>query len=323
MILFLYGAEPFLVREKLLQIRAKAVSQGIDATNTAEFDGAEASVAAVAEAVRAAPFLAEQRLVVVRDWLTTRSASESEELAATLEATPDSTILVVAEFGEPDKRRTAFKRLSKLADKSWVLGRLDPAAANRWLRERAKDHGVTLEPAAAPALLEAVGTDLWALATEFEKLAAAANGAPVTPALVSKLVIHQTSPNIFNMVDALGRRNAGVALGELRDLLESGEPPLRVLAMVIRQYRLLLGVKDGTGRGQPDGALAKELGIQPFLVTKLRRQAESFTARELQKLYGELAEIDHRIKTGRIDADTALELFVVETSSAYSETART
>lgn len=321
MILFLYGAEPFLVREKLGQIRAKAVSQGIDATNTAGFDGSDATASAVIEAARALPFLAEQRLVVVADWLLTRSATESEELVEALENVPESTILVVVESGVPDKRRTAFKRLTKSAHKSWDFARLEPPAAAHWLQQRVEASRTQLEPAAATALIESIGTDLWALSTELEKLSAAAGDKPVTAALVTDLVIQQTSPNIFNMVDALGRRDAATALSELRQLLEAGEPALRVLAMIVRQYRLLLGTKDAAERGEADGALTKQLGIQPFLIKKLRHQAESYTATELRQLYAELSEIDHRIKTGRIDPSTALELFVVETSVAYSETA--
>lgn len=321
MILFLHGSEPFLIREKLQQIRAKAAAQGIDDLNTAELDGSEATAGAVGEAVTAMPFLAEQRLVIVRDWLLSRSAAESDELAEAIGATPQSTILAIAEYGAPDKRRSAFKNLTKQADKAWELNRLDEPAAARWLNQRANRLGAKLEASAARALVEAVGTDLWALATELDKLVTAANGKPLGAALIQELVIAQSNPNIFGLVDAIGRRDAATALKEFGELAESGEPPLRVLAMIIRQYRLLLGIQDGASRGLSDGAIAKEAGVQPFLLKKLRRQADSYTARELHRVYQELANIDYRIKTGRIDPEVAIELFIIETSASYADEA--
>lgn len=312
MILFLHGPEAYVLRDKLAQIKSKAAAQGIDAANTVEFPGGETELETIRQAVLTEPFGARQRLVIVRNWLLERSADESAALAELAGQVPDTTILAIVEAGEPDKRRSAFKQLQRLAAKSWAFPSLDTAGAERWLGRQAKQKGVMLPAAAARKLVSFTGTDGWSLATELDKLATAAGGKEISEPLIDELVTQQTPADVFALVDALGHRNAKAALGTLRHLLDSGEPPLRVFAMIIRQYRILIGVKDLLEQKKPAPAIAKELGVHPFVVGKAARQANQFSLPELKEIYGRLAELDYHIKTGRREPETALELFVAE-----------
>jgi DNA polymerase III subunit delta len=104
------------------------------------------------------------------------------------------------------------------------------------------------------------------------------------------------------------------AQSALRSLLESGEPPQRIFAMVVRQYRILLGA---TASGnQSEFAVAKQLGVHPYSVKQARRQADRFSEEDLRGIFDELAELDLATKTGKRDAAEALELFVAEKTVA-------
>jgi DNA polymerase-3 subunit delta len=309
-ILFMYGKETWSVHEKLQQVIAKARGQGIDDANTSRLD-AEATPAALRDAVMAVPFIAKQRLVVVRDWLLEKPAADAEALAKLLPDVPESTILVVTEFGEPDKRRTAFKALTKQAGKTWQFAPLDAATAGRWVGRRAAALGASIKPAAATHLVNLAGSDLWTLSTELEKLASAADG-EITTALIDELVAEATPSDIFGLVDAVGRRDAKTALTQYHRLLGDGEPPLRIMAMVVRQFRLLLGAGALLAGGKPESAVAKELHVHPFVAKKAAAQSKSFTERELRDYYDRLSELDHQIKTGRREPEAGLELFIME-----------
>jgi DNA polymerase-3 subunit delta len=318
MILFLHGPESYLLREKLQQITERARSQGTDDTNTAQFEAVEAELPALKEALQAAPFLTKQRLVIIRNLLLDRTAEEVEEITTVLENVPETTIAVFCEIGEPDRRRHGFKALTKAAEKTWQLGRLDEGSAVRWVVQRAAKQDINIRPQAASELVRRIGTDLWSLSTELDKLTSAGDG-EITEQLIEELVEADLPSDIFAMVDAIGRRDAKTALDHFKRLSDEGEPALRTFAMIIRQFRILLSVQAATG--QPPAALARILGLHPFVVQKAIGQAKHFTERELRDIYAELAELDYRFKTGQSEPETAIELFIVELSTKQAVTA--
>lgn len=315
MLLLVHGSEPYLIREKVRQIVDRAKERGIDDSAITEVNGAEVELPALREAFQAAALFSEQRLVVVRDWLLSRSAGDADELAEATTAIPETTIVVLAEYGEPDRRRSGFKRVLKQADKAWEFSRVDAGAAAQWVVREAKSRGVALAPGAAASLVGKAGTDLWNLSTELEKLASAADG-PIDEALIDKLVTDEHPADIFALVDAVGRRDATVALTHLGRLVEQGEPPLRIFAMLVRQIRLLLSAQSLLAQGRREAELTKIMSVPPFVARKLAGQAKRFTERELRGLYHELAELDHAFKTGTRDPQASLELFIAETCQA-------
>lgn len=321
MILFLHGPETYLTRQKLHQITDKAREQGTSDTATTIIDGQTASVGEVSDTVLASSLLADRRLVIMTDWLATRSSNETADMLSAIKRTPPETILVIVEYGELDKRLTGFKQLVKLADKTWYLTRLDEPAARRFLLNHAKKMDVRLSDSVATKLLSYVGTDLWSLTTELQKLAVATTTGEVTEDLVTELVQPEISPDIFGFVDAIGERDVQAATTLLATIRQSGEPDLRVFAMIVRQFRILLGVQALLAQPQSDAAIAKQLALHPFVVHKARAQAKHYSEYELRSMYGRLAELDELMKTGRRDPGAALELFVIESCQRDAKSA--
>ena len=311
MILFLHGQEDFLIREKLAQITAKAEGQGTPRDAMPELAAGESSLDEVRAVVAGGSLFTDQQVVVLRNWLTQASTEEADQVVAAAQTAAPETIVVVAEFGEPDKRRSAYKQLTKAAAKSWTFPAMDETAAAAWLRQRAKSRDIRLSPAAVHRLVTAVGTDAWSLSTELEKLATAAEG-EITPALVDELVVPLHRTDIFAMVDALSKRDAATALRLLRGLQDAGEPALKTFGLIVWQYRVLLGVLAMSSQGASDHEIAKAQGLHPFVVRKAKAQAKRFSESELRELYSALAELDGQMKTGQRDPDTALELFILE-----------
>ena len=112
------------------------------------------------------------------------------------------------------------------------------------------------------------------------------------------------------MVDALGRRDGRTAAQTLHRLLEAGEHPLGLLAMVVRQFRLLIQVKELRTEGASSQEIANALGLHPFPASKLHNQANHFTAAQLETVYRHLLDTDVAIKSGEIEAEVALDLLV-------------
>jgi DNA polymerase-3 subunit delta len=156
-----------------------------------------------------------------------------------------------------------------------------------------------------------VGDDLRLLDQELVKLVTYTEGdGSISEADIEMLVPYSQDAVIFDLVDALGHRDGSTAAETLHRLIDEGEHPLGLLGMIVRQFRLLIQVKILKAEGSSPRDVADALGIHPFPARKLCTQATCFTPEQLEKIYRYLSQTDLDIKTGRIGAETALDLLV-------------
>ncbi len=99
---------------------------------------------------------------------------------------------------------------------------------SRWLANELKTAGVDVRGDVAGALSDAFGDDLPGLAGEVAKLAVLAG--PITPERALDVAHRPAQRSAFDLVDALAAGDAAAALALVRQLLEGGEPPVRVHA---------------------------------------------------------------------------------------------
>ena len=101
-------------------------------------------------------------------------------------------------------------------------------------------------------------------------------------------------------------------MGELHRLLDRGENLLGLLAMIVRQFRLLIQVKELQEKSAPAPEMAKTLGQHPFVIEKIGQQARNFSMAQLERIYTHLLDLDVGIKTGEVGDVLALDLLVAE-----------
>lgn len=319
MIYLFYGPNELARSEALAELRASLPAEVAD-LNISVLDGRKLTIEQLVAACEAHPFLAERRLVIVYDALKHSKAGKArEELRDYCERVPATCDLVFVEQDEVDRRHLLFTYLSKRgAVREFPL--LSGQELLRWIERRAKTLQAKIEPAAAQRLVDLVGNESRALANELAKLATyAGKGGTIDQAAVERLVPDQQEQNLFAFLDDLSARRLGAALRGARALIEDGQAPPYVLFMLARQIRILLHVKQLVGQRRRPDDIASELGLKPFIARKAAEQARDFTAAELIAAHDRLIELDHAIKTGKIQAETALELFVVEVCQTRRE----
>jgi len=315
MLYLLYGPDEYSIQQTIAGLKAEMGPPELVALNTTVLDGRRTSVAEIAAAADAVPFLAQHRLVIVEGLLAQISAGSngSARLGDYLERLPETTRLVLVEENA-DGRSAVVRRIRQLEAQGRALVRefepLDRGALIRWVQGRAG----RIEPPAATRLAELVGSDLRLLSQEIDKLLAyVGEERAIAVADVEALCSYTPEANIFHMVDALGRRDRQTALRLLHRLLDEGQAALYLLAMITRQFRILLSIKDLDQRRTPSAAIQSQLKLHPFVVDKGQRQARNFSLAQLERTYHRLVEIDVASKTGQMDPALALDLFVVET----------
>jgi DNA polymerase-3 subunit delta len=127
---------------------------------------------------------------------------------------------------------------------------------------------------------------------------------------VDQVVSYVKEAVIFDLVDALGHRDSRTAASTLQQLQDDGQPSMAIMAMIIRQFRLLIQVKELRQAGENAASVARELGLHPFPAGKLYQQANNFAPDQLELVYRHLLATDVSIKTGKLTPEVALDVLV-------------
>ncbi len=282
------------------------------------------------------PFLGEQRLVIVEDWLEAlardiargqgHAGQVAREIADYLPTLPETTHLVFVEQVEVKGNHPVVQRLRQLVAEGKAEIRLFALPTNarerreyvtRWLRDRARALDIELAPEAISRLVEVAGHDLRLLHQELEKLRAYAGaGGFVTAEGVERLVPYTREANIFHLITAIGEGNTRRAVVLLQQILAAGQHPLQVLALLARQFRIYIGLKDLAAQGHHPEEMARTLRIPPWTVRRDLRIAQRMSWSFLEKVMERMLETDVAIKQGEIDATLGIQLLIVRLTLA-------
>jgi DNA polymerase-3 subunit delta len=330
-----HGPDEFSQAEQIAEFQARMGDQAMASLNTIRLDGRKITLGELRHACDAIPFMAARRLVIVDGLLTRlggrrrRGAGEGEEgiepsagrqdteLAQLLEylpGMPETTRLIFVEDELLDKKHPILA-LAKQQGSGYVKDFVPPTRGtlSQWISRRAEAKGGRIVPRAAEALTAYVGQDLRLLDQELEKLLTyVGSERPVKEEDVHLLTPYVREANIFEMVDAIGLGNGQRALSLLHKLLEENKAPLYLLSMIVRQFRILLQVKDLLGRNVAPGAIPHELDLHPYVAEKAVAQARSFSLERLECIYRRLLETDLAIKTGQMEDLLALDTLIVD-----------
>lgn len=294
-----YGEEKYLLVQAVTTLKNRILSPEAQLFDYQEFSGAEVTPENLLIAAHTPPVLAEKRLILIKN-----ASLDNKGLLAYLDQPSPTTCLVLIAEGEIDRKNQAFKKIEQ-AGRVIEFSPLKPAALAGWLKQEAKRMGRHLDNRAAQALAQAVG-DLHQGIMELAKLDLyLPPGAPFTIKDIQTLTPETLAADaIFQLVDALGNGQALIATSLCRKLLASGEAPLAILGMMVRQFRLILQAHLA---GLDSSNLAKILNLPPFVAQKIARQASKFSLEAAAEVLERLLKTDVAIKTGAGDPSLLLE----------------
>jgi DNA polymerase-3 subunit delta len=330
----LHGEDELSRTEQVKKLRAKMGDPQFADLNTSQFDGRKLTLSELIHTCDAVPFLSDRRLVIVENMLARfdprRGKNEDEtgdaevesnpdlakDLIAYLDRLPETTRLVFIDSKTLAKNNPVLKHAQSIGDKKKVyVEEYTPPTEKllpKWIQDRVKAKGGTIEGPAVMQLAAYIGTDLRLLDNEIEKLLTYRASETIRAQDVQTLVASVRESDIFAMVDAIGRRERTTALKLLHEQLAHKAEPPALFGMIVRQFRLLLQVKDCATRGLTLNATTATIKQKPFAVEKTWKQAHGFSLPQLEAIYQKLLDTDVAIKTGKSEPVLALDLLVTE-----------
>jgi DNA polymerase-3 subunit delta len=191
--------------------------------------------------------------------------------------------------------------------------KLKPFDLPNWIRLQSQKMGLHLTTGQTKTMAERLGNDLRRIWTELEKLKTFTHGkAALSDADLDALIPGEPEPDIFGLIDAVALRNGALSMSKLKDLLDSGENELKILATLARQFRNITGALSARDQGMNFKTLAEVLGINPYVAEKSFVQSGPFTLSDLQKIMERLLWADYRMKSGQREPRLELELALIE-----------
>lgn len=325
-IYILYGTEQYMMGEWVDQLIKTFVEPGTEDFAFSRYDLTETPLSQVIEDAETFPFLVPRKLIVASHatFLTgSRSPSKSsvEHAVDLLEAyvshPAEHTVLVLSVSAEKLDERKKIVKLLKTSSLVLPFEPLGPKELLQWVGKKASQFGVLLDADAAEALVERVGTSCRMLASELEKLSLyAGQGGVIHRNMVEELAIRTSEQNVFQLVEEIVRLRPEQAMTILHDLLKEKEEPIKLLALIARQFRIILGTQELSRQGYSHSQIASQLGAHPFAIKKASEQARRFKPETLGRILTELADLDFNMKTGAVDKTVGLEMFILRLAQA-------
>ncbi|MBC8543983.1 DNA polymerase III subunit delta [Bianquea renquensis] len=310
----LYGEEAYLKTYYSERILHLLLTPEDEMMNCDVLEGSNASAEAIIQSGQTLPFLAEKRLILVRDSQAFKGGREFDPLLSFFEQIPETTVLVFVEE-QVDKRSKLFKAMTKYGHPE-DCSRLQGDDLARWTVRELKKQGKIMDGATARYFVELVGQDMNQLAQEMEKLVSLKGmEVNVTVADIDSICTASPQSNIFRMTDCIGNRQAKEALAIYKRLCQNNEPAYRIFYMIARQFRLLYKAVIFAQDHMPQAQMAKVLGVPPFAVGNYVAQGKKFSPAVLREILGNLLETDVAVKTGELSAEEAVELTIMRYAS--------
>ena len=308
----LYGEEAYLRRQYRDNLR-KALVPEEDTMNCSVYSGKDINVNEVVDLAGTMPFFADRRVIIVENsgWFK----SGNDQIAMLVKTLSDTTCMIFVEE-KVDKRSKLFKAVTANGYAA-NCEMQDEAMLKKWIMGLLKKENKSITPDGLNLLLDRTGTNMENIRREVEKLVCYKYYEEgITAADVEELCIVQIQNQIFDMVEAVAQKKQKQALNLYYNLLALKEAPMKILALIARQFHMLLQVKEMKSKGYQESDIARQTGLNPyFLKKKYIPQAAQFKQPQLEAALRTCVEAEENVKTGRMPDVLSVELIIVSLST--------
>jgi len=311
-IYFLYGADTYLKDECLRLINNKSLTEDQRDFNYDSFYATEVNASRVKDAVETFPIMAERRLVIYKQ-VDKLKDKDWEQLDSLLKKPIDScTLVLVAE--KVDKRKKYYKSLSKNSTVVELKTPYDNQMPS-WIDYIAAQEGLKLTPDANRLLFQLVGSQLIELKKELIKLKNHSEKTELNEEDVLKTVSRIKIDSVFELTDAIGKKDKITALTSLAHLLEQGENEIAILALISRHIRILSSLKLALKSGLRGAQLSSQVGVPSFFLKQYQAQVGLWSEKQIEKSIESLHQTDKALKSSPVSSHIWLENFILHTCS--------
>ena len=305
----LTGDESYLILQAKELLTHALVAEG-DEMNYAVFEESKIDLQQLRELAMTFPLFAEKRVLVLDRTGILKTGKDT--LIDIFQTLPETTCMIICE-PEIDKRSKAYKWIKKNGYVGEFLKKdQTEKVLMRWVAALLGREKKQIRESDVRFFLERVGDDMFQIKNETDKLISYVGERPeLTREDIEAITSGEVQNKIFDLVAAIAEGNKRQALAYYDDLILLKEPPMRILFLIVRQYRILLLIANMRGLHKPDKDIAQAAGIPVFAIRKNAAQLRGYTMSSLEHCIASCMQIEEEVKTGRIGDQIGLETLIV------------
>jgi DNA polymerase-3 subunit delta len=302
MVIVLSGTNDFARNQELKKLAHEFIKEYGD-FGLEKIDASDIELGRLLENVASLPFLAGRRMIILSNLGANKIILENIEQL--LDAVADTTDLIIDER-KFDKRLSAYKLLKKRTDFR-EFQELDERGLMSWLVAEAKARGGSLSPPDANYLISRAGLNQMGLSNELDKLLSF--DPKITRGSIDELIEPLPQSSIFDLLDAAFSGNKRRTIELYGDQRKQQVEPQAIMGMIAWQLHIVAVVKSN----EKDDAetIAREAKLNPYVVRKTLNITRNLTQKDVKSLISRALDLDVRLKSENIDADDALQHFLL------------
>lgn len=285
---YLVQGEDILLYDKALEMIKKAADVQLEDFNFNVFDEDSFNGDLVIGTCETLPMGSDKKIVLLKN-ITNLNENFKKKLKDYLKNPVQSTCLVIFDF---------FNKFDFLISEKISAKRLDDQSLKDIIASDLRSCGKVITEQASQRLVEACCNFYSLIKNELEKLRSCEED-EITEKTIENLVCKQTEFTVFELTDALSKKDGDKAIS----LLNLMPKDTKTFSLVLNHFRRLffVAVSDGT-----DKDLADLLGVKEYAVVIAKRLAKNFSKLQLKNIYEMLDDVDFYIKNGQMQIENAL-----------------
>ena len=319
MIIFLHGADTFRSHRMLQEMKNKFIKDIDNESNSLNaVDGQNATLKEIGEKINTGSLFVKKRMIVISNIFKNKKTKIFTELVDYLKkfsAGEDNIIIFIdEELGGKDKAlKVDAKKLFTFLNKQKYVQEFK-ALTNlqllSFIKKEAGNYNKEIGANAAALLINYTNGDLWTISNEIKKLSFYSPVKIINENDVKELCVGAVNEDIFALTDALSSKNRTQALKLLEEQYSAGLSDEYLIAMLIRQFKILLQIRTAIDSNLSPAETSMQLKLHPYVIKKGLLQARNFSADNLKNYLNKLINLDFSNKNGLSQIKTELMLLI-------------
>ncbi len=314
------GEEEYLMNETIDLLKDKYIEPSFETLNFTIIEGKDSSLDMIINACETLPFMSSKKMVLVKDInaiLDNEGSGSEEQFYKYLDNLGSYLLLVI--IGNNIKRSNKIYKYFNKGEKAVEFSNLKGKDLNQWVENVLKDNNKFMSFSNLNFFTQQTAytsrdsnLTLYDLENELLKLINYTTEKEINKDDISKVLIKSIDTNIFDLLGAINRGDSHNSLVIFNDMYIQNEPIQRILVMITRQIRLMLGYKLYKNKGYGEGEIQDKLGIKSYEYSKISSQSRDFSLEQLKNTLDNILSLDKQLKTTSTDERTLMEMLIIE-----------
>lgn len=349
MIIFFYGENDFKISQKIKELEEKFIREvDTDGQNVFKFTGEKIKIEEISAQIASGSLFSNKKMIFIFDLIKNKEKNIYKELLNHLEknkVSDSSDIFVFIEKSLKNKadgtlvktsagkdsplnkEETHFYSILQKQKFAQEFKKFKESELAQLIKDEINKNGLKISPKELQLFLAISGDDAWNISNELKKIinfklgqiALKKDGAKKEIKENDKKISEEDiknissgifSENIFAFTDAISAKNSKLASKILEEQYLAGSEPNYILSMLLRQFKILLQIRDLLDANYNTSKINATLKLHPYIISKGINQAKNFSVRQLEKIINILAETELANRQGSPNIKAIINLLI-------------